>query len=82
MCGIAIALWLSVIKRGCNRTANKIQSPELEPVIYVMCTPRTRHNTYIRTRMHAYMYICMYVVLLESYACILQIEPADGTLEQ
>jgi hypothetical protein len=25
VCGTAIALWLSVIKRGCNRSANKIQ---------------------------------------------------------
>jgi hypothetical protein len=41
-CGTAIALGLSVIKRGCNRSANKIPSSELEPVIIVTCTHLTR----------------------------------------
>jgi hypothetical protein len=44
VCGIAIALWLSVIKSGCNERANKIQSSKLEPVIIVTCTLRTRNN--------------------------------------
>jgi hypothetical protein len=33
MCGIAIVLWSSVIKSGCNQSENKIQTSELEPVI-------------------------------------------------
>jgi hypothetical protein len=42
-CGIVKALYVSVIKTGCNRSANTIQSSELEPVIYVICT--TLHVT-------------------------------------
>jgi hypothetical protein len=38
-CGKAIALCLSVIKIGCNRSANKIQLSELKPVNFVMSTP-------------------------------------------
>jgi hypothetical protein len=30
---------VSVITRGCNQCANKIQSSELEPVINITCTP-------------------------------------------
>jgi hypothetical protein len=33
VCGIAIALWCSEIKSGCNQSANKIQSSKLEPFI-------------------------------------------------
>jgi hypothetical protein len=33
---------VSAIKNGCNRTANKIQSSEPEPVINITCNPRTR----------------------------------------
>jgi hypothetical protein len=37
---------LGVIKSGCNRSDNKIQSSELEPVIIVACTPCTCQNVY------------------------------------
>jgi hypothetical protein len=43
MCGIVTVLCLSVIKSGCNRSENKIQSSELEPVISSR-VPRRRHN--------------------------------------
>jgi hypothetical protein len=38
VCEIAIALCVSVNKNGRNRSDNKIQSSELEPVIYVTFT--------------------------------------------
>jgi hypothetical protein len=38
VCGIAIALFVNVITSGCNQSANQIQSSELEPIVYVMCT--------------------------------------------
>jgi sulfopyruvate decarboxylase TPP-binding subunit len=45
VCGIAIALYVRVITSGCNqRGLIKIQSSELEPVIYVTCT--TLHVTF------------------------------------
>jgi hypothetical protein len=46
VCGIAIALYVSVITSGCNQSAYKIQSSEIEPVIYVTCT--TLHATIYR----------------------------------
>jgi hypothetical protein len=36
VCCIAIALCSSVIERGCNQSANKSQSSEIEPIIIVM----------------------------------------------
>jgi hypothetical protein len=38
VCEIAIELYISVIKSGCSQRANKIQSSELEPVIFMTCT--------------------------------------------
>jgi hypothetical protein len=38
---IAIALYVSVIKSGCNQRAKRIQTSELDPVIIVACT---RHS--------------------------------------
>jgi hypothetical protein len=38
LCKSAIALYLNVIKRTCNRRANKSNHPELEPVIFVTDT--------------------------------------------
>jgi hypothetical protein len=46
LCGIAIALCVSVNKNGCNQNSNKIQSSELEPVISVICT--TLHITILK----------------------------------
>jgi hypothetical protein len=40
--------WLSVIKRGRNRSANKIQSSELEPVIPSHVPPYSWQYVYIR----------------------------------
>jgi hypothetical protein len=62
--GIAIALYVSVTKSGCNRSANKIQSSGQEPAIYVTYT--TLHVTiYIlynvggqgRSLWHSYLFI-------------------------
>jgi hypothetical protein len=41
VCRIAIGLWLSLIKRDCNRSAHKIQSSELEPAISSRVSPYT-----------------------------------------
>jgi hypothetical protein len=54
MCRIAIVLWLYVIKSDCNRSANKIQSSELEPVIIAMRTTRTRDSIISRVKYASY----------------------------
>jgi hypothetical protein len=42
---IAIALYVSVTTNGCNRSANKIQSFEVEPAHFRDVYHPTRHNT-------------------------------------
>jgi hypothetical protein len=53
-CRIAFMLWLRVIKNGCNKRANKIQSPELEPVISSRVPPYTSQYRIILTNFAFY----------------------------
>jgi hypothetical protein len=56
MCGIALVLRLIVIKSGCNRSDNNIQSSELEPIIIVTCIPYTAQYCLPRATGRSHVY--------------------------
>jgi hypothetical protein len=71
-CRIVIGLWLSVIKSGYNRSANEIQSSELEPVIPLTRVPLV-HMTVLRVAMKKSKYFVfpyfVSVLLGSCYLC-------------